>query len=119
MVHQYPDLAEKHLSSQDDDLELNDILLTNPHQGLSLEQVAERLQTYGKNELVEVRQNRFLKFLGYFVGPIAFLIQLACVISAIVKVSNYTTLFFTATHKRASFMHMSRTRGQCTIGSVK
>ncbi|KAG9326880.1 hypothetical protein KVV02_001404 [Mortierella alpina] len=66
-------------------VELDDIFLTNPHTGLTHEQAAARLKTFGPNELVEVKKSQILKFLSYFVGPIAFLIQLACIISAIVK----------------------------------
>ncbi|KAF9365369.1 hypothetical protein BGX34_010281 [Mortierella sp. NVP85] len=87
MAHEYtnlPELKEKH-PPLNADIELDNMLRTDPLSGLSMEQVAERLRTFGKNELVEVKQNRFLKFLGYFVGPIAFLIQLACIISAVVK----------------------------------
>ncbi|KAF9949125.1 hypothetical protein BGZ65_007566, partial [Modicella reniformis] len=80
---QTPQQRQHHIREKD--VELDASLLTDPLQGLSMEQVAERLQTFGKNELVEVKRNRFLKFLGYFVGPIAFLIQLACIISAIVN----------------------------------
>ncbi|KAF9322638.1 hypothetical protein BG006_002189 [Podila minutissima] len=67
------------------ELELDDLFQTNPRTGLSSEQAAHRLQTFGPNEIVEKRPNQLLKFLSYFVGPIAFLIQLACIISAVVK----------------------------------
>ncbi|KAF8939548.1 H(+)-ATPase [Dissophora ornata] len=76
---------QQHHVNDEGGVELDDLFLTNPQTGLTQEQVAERLQTFGKNELVEVKQNQFLKFLGYFIGPIAFLIQLACIISAIVQ----------------------------------
>lgn len=69
------------------ELELDDLFQTNPRTGLSSEQAAQRLQTFGPNEIVEKRPNQLLKFLSYFVGPIAFLIQLACIISAVVKVT--------------------------------
>lgn len=71
-----------------EDVELEDLLRTNPLTGLSSEEASQRLRTYGPNELPEVKRNRILKFLGYFVGPIAFLIELACIISVIVKVSD-------------------------------
>ncbi|KAI1314953.1 hypothetical protein EDD11_001538 [Mortierella claussenii] len=77
--------GRRHPHQHHDGVELDDIFLTNPQTGLSHEQVAERLRTFGRNELKEVKPNQFLKFLGYFVGPIAFLIQMACIISAIVK----------------------------------
>ncbi|KAG0348242.1 plasma membrane H+-ATPase, partial [Gamsiella multidivaricata] len=83
--HPQPRHSNKRDHSHEGDVELDDLFLTNPQTGLSHEQVAERLQTFGRNELVEVKRNQFLKFLGYFIGPIAFLIQLACIISAIVQ----------------------------------
>ncbi|KAG0328608.1 hypothetical protein BG004_002507 [Podila humilis] len=67
------------------ELEMDNVFQTNPRTGLTTEQAAHRLHTYGPNEIVEKRPNQVLKFLSYFVGPIAFLIQLACIISAVVK----------------------------------
>ncbi|KAK3842735.1 MAG: plasma-membrane proton-efflux P-type ATPase [Linnemannia gamsii] len=67
------------------DVELEELLLTNPLTGLTTQQAAQRMNTFGPNELTEVKRNPVLKFLGYFVGPIAFLIELSCIISAIVK----------------------------------
>ncbi|KAK3847894.1 MAG: H(+)-ATPase [Linnemannia gamsii] len=66
-------------------VEMDDLLLTNPQTGLTHEQAAQRYKTFGPNQLVEVKVNQFLKFLGYFIGPIAFLIEAACIVSAIVK----------------------------------
>ncbi|KAI7820295.1 E1-E2 ATPase-domain-containing protein [Gamsiella multidivaricata] len=71
--------------SNDDELELEELLKTSPLTGLTTEQASQRLRTFGPNELVEVKENRLRKFLGYFVGPIAFLIELACIISAVIK----------------------------------
>ncbi|KAG0293477.1 hypothetical protein BGZ98_002154 [Dissophora globulifera] len=68
-----------------DDIELEDFLRTNPLTGLTTEEASQRLRMFGPNELPEVKTNNLLKFLGYFVGPIAFLIELACIISIIVK----------------------------------
>ncbi|KAF9197880.1 hypothetical protein BGZ49_001491 [Haplosporangium sp. Z 27] len=67
------------------DVELEELLRTDPSTGLTTEQASQRLRQFGPNELVEVKSNKILKFLGYFVGPIAFLIELACVISIVVK----------------------------------
>ncbi|KAF9138996.1 hypothetical protein BGX30_008485 [Mortierella sp. GBA39] len=66
-------------------VEMDDLLLTPPQTGLTHEQAAQRLRTFGPNQLVEVKVNQLLKFLSYFVGPIAFLIEAACIVSAIVK----------------------------------
>lgn len=70
------------------EIELQDLLHTDPKSGLSSMQVHQRLRQFGPNQLAEVKTNQLLKFLTYFVGPIAFLIELACILSAIVQVSK-------------------------------
>ncbi|KAF9574128.1 hypothetical protein EC968_007380 [Mortierella alpina] len=77
--------SNKNASSCADGVELEELLRTDPTTGLTTEQANQRLRTFGHNELAEIKQNQLLKFLGYFVGPIAFLIELAAVISVIVK----------------------------------
>ncbi|KAG0054103.1 hypothetical protein BGZ83_011987 [Gryganskiella cystojenkinii] len=77
------DASKDHLN---DGIELDAMLLqTLPTQGLTTSEAGRRRAIYGPNQLVEVKRNQILKFLSYFVGPIAFLIELACVISIIVK----------------------------------
>ncbi|KAI9242470.1 MAG: plasma-membrane proton-efflux P-type ATPase [Podila humilis] len=80
---------QQHLPSQQghvrNEIELQDLLHTDPKTGLSSMQVHQRLRQFGPNQLVEVKTNQLLKFLTYFVGPIAFLIELACILSAIVQ----------------------------------
>ena len=66
--------------------ELEVLLHTDPTQGLTDLEVEERLAQFGPNELKEIRKNPFIKFLGYFTGAIAYLIEVACIISAVVKV---------------------------------
>ena len=53
--------------------------------GLSQVEAKKRLTQYGSNELPEKRVNPLLKFLSYFWGPIAWMIEAAAVLSAIVK----------------------------------
>jgi H+-transporting ATPase len=53
--------------------------------GLTEEEVKKRLAKDGPNELVEKKTNKLLKFLGYFWGPIPFMIEAAVVLSAVVK----------------------------------
>ncbi|KAF9159595.1 hypothetical protein DFQ26_006377 [Actinomortierella ambigua] len=67
-----------------EEVELDDMYMTNPDLGLTSEQAHARLVRFGPNELVEKKPSKILKFLSYFYGPIAFLIQVACIISAIV-----------------------------------
>jgi H+-transporting ATPase len=53
-------------------------------QGLSGAQAKQRLERYGPNALEERRVNPLLKFLGYFWGPIAWMIEAAAVLSAVI-----------------------------------
>jgi H+-transporting ATPase len=52
--------------------------------GLSADEARQRLGQYGPNEIQEKKQNPVLKFLRYFWSPIAWMIEAAVVISAII-----------------------------------
>jgi H+-transporting ATPase len=54
-------------------------------EGLSEEEAARRLAQYGPNRLEEKRVNPILKFLSYFWGPIPWMIEVAAVLSAVVR----------------------------------
>ncbi|KAG0295349.1 hypothetical protein BGZ97_004838, partial [Linnemannia gamsii] len=64
--------------------ELETLLQTDPLQGLSDDEVARRRETFGRNELIEKRRHPLLKFLGYFTGAIAYLIEIAVICAAVV-----------------------------------
>ena len=49
--------------------------------GLTQSEATQRLCQYGYNELPEKKENPFLKFLGYFWGPIPWMIEAAVVLS--------------------------------------
>ena len=51
--------------------------------GLSQAEAARRLIQYGPNELEEKKTNPLLQFLGYFWGPIPWMIEVAVILSAI------------------------------------
>jgi H+-transporting ATPase len=53
--------------------------------GIDEKEAAQRLQTYGYNEISEHRVSPFLKFLGYFWGPIPWMIEVAAILSLIVR----------------------------------
>ncbi|KAK3815713.1 MAG: H(+)-ATPase [Linnemannia elongata] len=64
--------------------ELETLLQTDPLQGLSDDEVERRRETFGRNELIEKKRHPLLKFLGYFTGAIAYLIEIAVICSAVV-----------------------------------
>src|ERR1700691_5437528 len=53
--------------------------------GLSQAEAAKRLAQDGPNELAEKKDNPFLKLLSYFWGPIPWMIEVAVVLSGIVR----------------------------------
>ncbi|RKP23124.1 glutamate-tRNA ligase, partial [Syncephalis pseudoplumigaleata] len=67
------------------DEELEKLLHTDPSKGLSSEDAAQRLEQFGRNEIAEVKHNPLLKFLSYFTGAIAFLIEVAAILSGVVE----------------------------------
>jgi len=56
-----------------------------PERGLTADEVRRRLQEFGPNELQEQTENLLLKFLRYFWGPIPWMIEVAGVLSLIVR----------------------------------
>jgi H+-transporting ATPase len=53
--------------------------------GLTDAEAKKRLSQYGPNELVEKKTNLLLKFLGYFWGPIPWMIEVAVILSGVVR----------------------------------
>jgi H+-transporting ATPase len=53
--------------------------------GLSSSEAQKRLQQYGPNEIQEKKANPLKKFLGYFWGPIPWMIEAAVVMSAVIQ----------------------------------
>ncbi|CAO3620652.1 unnamed protein product [Mucor hiemalis] len=75
----------QHIEHEDEiSPELELLLHTDPSHGLTSSEVEERQARFGMNELPEKKTNPFLKFFGYFTGPISYLIEIACIIAAIV-----------------------------------
>ena len=52
--------------------------------GLSEAEAKKRLAKYGPNEIAEKKTNPILKFLGYFWGPIPWMIEIAVILSGVV-----------------------------------
>jgi H+-transporting ATPase len=55
-----------------------------PDQGLSTAEAQQRLAKYGPNALVEKEVSLARKLLGHFTGPIAFMIEAAAIVSAVI-----------------------------------
>jgi H+-transporting ATPase len=58
--------------------------LSTSTDGLSASEAGQRLSVYGPNEIVEKKVNPVLKFLGYFWGPIPWMIEIAALLSLII-----------------------------------
>jgi H+-transporting ATPase len=53
--------------------------------GLSQAEAQKRLTQYGPNEIAEKKTNPYLKFLTYFWGPIPWMIEVAVILSGVVR----------------------------------
>ena len=58
-----------------------EVLTTDPRAGLTTDSAAARLLEYGYNEIQEHKPSALLKFLSYFTGSIAYLIEAAAILS--------------------------------------
>ena len=65
-------------------LELEKKLESSP-EGLTQAEAQKRLTQYGPNEIEEEKTNPFLKFLSYFWGPIPWMIEIAVILSGVVR----------------------------------
>ncbi|OXV06872.1 hypothetical protein Egran_05361 [Elaphomyces granulatus] len=59
-----------------------ELLQTDTRQGLTDADVLARRRKYGLNQMKEEKENLILKFFGYFVGPIQFVMEAAAILAA-------------------------------------
>jgi H+-transporting ATPase len=59
--------------------------LSSSPDGLTDAEAKKRLTQYGPNEIAEKKTNLFLKFLSYFWGPIPWMIEVAVILSGVVR----------------------------------
>lgn len=59
--------------------------LSTDKKGLTSKEVEKRLEKYGPNEIPEEKVNPAIKFLKYFWGPMAWLIEIAIILSAFIQ----------------------------------
>jgi H+-transporting ATPase len=57
--------------------------LSSSRDGLTSQEAGARLSAYGPNAIEEKKENPILRFLGYFWGPIPWMIEVACALSAV------------------------------------
>ena len=57
----------------------------NPATGLTTQQADEIRKQFGPNDIPEEKKNPLRKFLGYFWGPIPWMIEIAAVLSAVIQ----------------------------------
>ena len=81
MNNQKTDIEQVKKISVDDLLEK----LKTTEKGLSSNEIEKRRSKYGFNEIQEKKVHPVLKFLGYFWGPIPWMIEIAAVLSAVIQ----------------------------------
>ncbi len=59
--------------------------LSSSRNGLPSQDAQKRLSEYGPNEITEKKINPILKFLGYFWGPIPWMIEIAAILSLVIR----------------------------------
>src|SRR5277367_6256764 len=90
MVDQAPKAKAQTKSDGKDDLKTLPIAevekkLDSSSDGLTQAEAQKRLAQYGPNEIQEKKTNPFLKFLSYFWGPIPWMIEVAVILSGVVR----------------------------------
>jgi H+-transporting ATPase len=66
-----------------------DFLQTSTRTGLTDAEVLQRRKKFGMNQMKEEKENLILKFLGYFVGPIQFVMEVSFTIFVPHTASNW------------------------------
>ena len=71
-----------------------ELLQTDTRMGLTEHEVTTRRKKYGLNQMKEEKENLVLKFLGYFVGPIQFVMEVSDLFSCVfASFSSFNALF--------------------------
>lgn len=59
-----------------------ELLQTDPSYGLTSDEVTKRRKRYGLNQMAEESESLIVKFLGFFIGPIQFVMEAAAILAA-------------------------------------
>jgi len=60
----------------------DEMLEADIKQGISSAEVEQRRKRYGWNEITTEKENLFIKFLGFFTGPVLYVMELAVLLAA-------------------------------------
>jgi H+-transporting ATPase len=67
-----------------------ELLNTNTRTGLNDQEVLARRKRFGINQMKEEKENLIVKFLGYFVGPIQFVMEVCFPVSLVAFLGQLT-----------------------------
>lgn len=70
-----------------------EMLQTSTRTGLSTAEVQNRRKKYGMNQMKEEKENLILKFLGFFIGPIQFVMEVSRIFINNLNASGAQTFF--------------------------
>jgi H+-transporting ATPase len=70
-----------------------DLLQTDTRVGLTEDDVTTRRKKFGLNQMKEEKENLILKFLGYFIGPIQFVMEVCFDFPIIISQSRLYALY--------------------------
>jgi len=84
-----------------------ELLQTSTRTGLSGAEVLTRRKKYGLNQMKEEKENLILKFLGFFVGPIQFVMEVSARTKRVLAQSFFLVLFFFVFLKKKIFFFYS------------
>jgi H+-transporting ATPase len=77
--------SKKHQEYSDIPIEKLKVTLEYSPEGINQTEATQRISQYGYNEISEVKTNPYLKFLSYFWGPISWMIEVAAILSVLVR----------------------------------
>jgi|GEM_PF-6457362 len=77
------EVSEK--SSREADYEKLFTKLESSKEGLSSQAAKQRIEKYGYNKIEEKKKSLVVQILGYFMGPIPWMIEIAAILSLIVR----------------------------------
>lgn len=100
-----------------------DQLQTDTRTGLTEQEVLVRRKKYGMNQMKEEKENLILKFLGYFIGPIQFVMEVCTYLhSQLLQMADSISFqqgaILTSTNRQLLFLQQVSKIGSISVSSV-